>query len=508
MTGCEVLLLNQYIKYSASLPIDFLLKNCYDENNMSTTRKVAHNTLIQMGGKVISTLLGLIALGMLTRYLGKEQFGWYVTAISFLQFVGILIDFGLTPVTAQMMSEPRFDKKKLLQNLLGFRFTSAVFFLGLTPIVALLFPYPEQVKQAIILLTISFLAVAMNQVLIGYYQEQLLMKVQVIGEVLGRLVLVAGLWFLMAQNQPFLPIMAVVAASSIIYTLVLWAVAGKRTKATFGFDWEIWKAILSKSWPIAISIIFNVVYLRGDVILLSTFFADNLDIVGLYGAAYRAIDVLSQTAMMIMGVILPLLAFAWSRDHKEKFREQYQQAFDAMMAIAVPMTVGVILLAEPIMVLVAGEEFAAAGAPLSILSIAVFGVFFGAVFGHTAVAIDKQKQTMWVYMSNAIISLGAYLYFIPKFGMFGAAWVTVFSELYAGLLLFLVIRHYSKVKLKMFTFLKILLSAVVMAIVVLTLYELHVIALSIIGAAVYGVMLMATKTVSKETMSDILKFPS
>src|SRR3990167_5484988 len=113
---------------------------------MSLTKKIAHNTIAQIIGKIISTLLGLIAIGMMTRYLGTEQFGWYVTAISFLQFIGILIDFGLIPVTAQMLSEPGVDKTQLLKNLLGFRLVSAILFLGLAPFVAFLFPYPAEVK--------------------------------------------------------------------------------------------------------------------------------------------------------------------------------------------------------------------------------------------------------------------------------------------------------------------------------------------------------------------------
>ena len=93
---------------------------------MTTTRKIAHNTIIQIVGKVFSTALGLLALGMMTRYLGTEQFGWYITTISFLGFIGILIDFGLIPVTAQMMSEPQHDKKALFKNLISFRFFTAL----------------------------------------------------------------------------------------------------------------------------------------------------------------------------------------------------------------------------------------------------------------------------------------------------------------------------------------------------------------------------------------------
>ena len=238
---------------------------------MSTTRKIAHNTIIQIVGKIISTILGLLALGMLTRYLGTEQFGWYITTISFLGFIGILIDFGLIPVTAQMMSEPDHDKKQLFKNLISFRFFTALFFLSLAPLIALLFPYPPIVKQAIALSAVAFLGVAMNQVFLGFYQTKLKMHIQVIGENVGRIILVIGLWFLIARQASFLPLMIIVALNSIVYTAILWLSARKDTPIGFGFNWSIWKAIIIKMWPIAISIIFNVIYLKGDIIILSLF---------------------------------------------------------------------------------------------------------------------------------------------------------------------------------------------------------------------------------------------
>ncbi|MEK7680324.1 MAG: oligosaccharide flippase family protein, partial [Deltaproteobacteria bacterium] len=284
---------------------------------MSTTRLIAHNTIFQITGKIISTLLGLLALGLMARYLGTEKFGWYITVMTFLQFIGILIDFGLIPVTAQMLSEPAHDKEKLFKNLIGFRFISAIVFLGLAPLIALFFPYPREIKIAISFSTIAFLAVALNQVFIGFYQNKLKMYLSAIGENVGRIVLVVGLWLLIKQQAGFIPVMVVVVLNSVAYTAFMWFAAKKYTPIGLKFDWEIWKAIMKKMWPIAISIIFNVIYLKGDIILLSLYKTQSE--VGLYGAAYRVIDILAQTAMLLMGVMLPLLAFNWSRNLKEKF---------------------------------------------------------------------------------------------------------------------------------------------------------------------------------------------
>lgn len=288
-------------------------------------------------------------------------------------------------------------------------------------------------------------------------------------------------------------------------TFFLWYAARSDVHLRFSYDKAIWKAIIQKMWPIAISITFNVVYLRGDVILLP-FFRSQTE-VGLYGMGYRVLDIVSQTAMMLMGIMLPILTYAWSRNSTEEFKKYYQQSFISMMMIGIPVTVGTILLATPIMTLV-GPEYAPAGNVLQILALAVFGVYLGAIFGHTAVAINRQKQTVWIYLSDAILTLIGYLIFIPRYGMYGAAWMTVFSEMYAGVCLFFTIRYYSGERLPFIPLAKILVSAGGMALALYLLRDLHVLLLAPIGVLVYALIAYGTGAVSRETVRDIFRIRS
>lgn len=493
--------------------LSFFLESCYYYQRkfaylsasirvyMSTTRKLAHNTIIQLIGKVVSTALGLVAIKMMTTYLGVEQFGWYVTAISFLQFIGILTDFGVIPVTAQMLSEQPNQKKRLFQNILTFRVITGFIFFGIAPLLVLFFPYPVTVKLAVAVMSISFMAISINQVLTGLYQDRLQMHYQAIGEVIGRIVLVGGLWLLIQEKASFLTVMALVSLSSVSYTTYMCLKARQFVSFRPRFDKDIWKRMIKKMWPIAISIMFNVVYLKGDVLLLSLF--REQEIVGIYGAAYRVIDILAQTAMLFMGVMLPLLTHAWVTKNKEVFHKYYQQAFDVMMMLVLPMTVGVIALAEPIILLIADSSYLPAASILRILAIAVLGVYLGATFSHIAVAIDKQKQTMWIYISSAILTLVGYLIFIPLYGMYGAAWMSVFSELYVGILLFFIIKKFAKQQLSLKTSRKIFIAALVMGSVVWYLPNLHIIFRVFLGAGVYALFLYMFGAISKETLREV-----
>ena len=61
---------------------------------MSLTRRVAYNTVVQVVGKVLTTLISLVLIAALTRYLGVSGYGSYTTIFAYIQFFAVLADFG------------------------------------------------------------------------------------------------------------------------------------------------------------------------------------------------------------------------------------------------------------------------------------------------------------------------------------------------------------------------------------------------------------------------------
>ena len=466
---------------------------------MSITKAIAKNTSIQIVGKVISTLLGLVAVGIMTRALGVEKFGWYVTATGFLQFIGIFSDFGFTIITAKMLSEPEFDKTKLLNNLFTWRFITALFFQLLAPLVILFFPYPAPIKWAVAIMSLSFFAISLNNIFIGYCQANLKMIIQMIGEILGRIVLVAGLILISAKHYGFLPAMGVITLASVIYTFYLWL---KTPDVRFAIDKQISKAIFYKIWPTAATVVFNAFYLQGDRVILPLYVSQTD--VGLYGAAYRILDIITQSAAMIMGIMMPLVAFAWSRNLTEEFKKRYQTSLDLVALFLIPMMAGILVLANPIMILVGGNEFAGSGRILQFLSVAILGITFGNIFGYMALAIDRQKQALWIYISDAVLTTIAYFILIPRYGIYGAAAAAIFAELYAGLGLMILANHYAKFIPSFKTLGKIILASAIMGAVVHRLQPLNIIFSIILGMTVYAIFVLLFRVISKETLREIV----
>ncbi|NIP32468.1 oligosaccharide flippase family protein, partial [Candidatus Saccharibacteria bacterium] len=303
-------------------------KKWYFLINMSLSKKIAWNTFVQVAGKAVSTLIGIIVVAAMARYLGKEGFGGYTTIIAFLQIFGILVDFGLTLMTVQMISERPDDKEyndKLLSNIFTLRLVSAILFLGLAPIIAIVFPYPLIVKYGIALTSLSFLFISLNQLLVGVFQKNLRMDRTAISEVVGRLALLAGVFLFIYLDRGLLAIMLAVVVGSFVNFLVSLIFVRRYARVDLAFNWPIWAKAISRAWPIGISIAFNLIYFKADAVILSVYRSQAE--VGLYGAPYRVLEILISFPFMFIGVLMPFFVRYWTEKNPEEFKKLMQTSF-------------------------------------------------------------------------------------------------------------------------------------------------------------------------------------
>ncbi len=469
---------------------------------MSYTRKIAHNTIIQIFGKGISTAIGIVVIGMLTRYLGASGFGQYTTIMAFLQFFGVLVDMGLYIVLVKKISEPEADQSRWVSNIFTLRLISAVVFLGLAPVIVLFFPYAAIVKWGVLITSVSFLCITLNQALSGVFQKNLRMDKVMIAEVIGRVILLVSTIAVIRADLGLLWVMGAVVAGSMVNFLFMYFSSRRFARLRLRFEWSQWKEIIKESWPIALSIAFNLVYFKADTIILSLFHSQAA--VGIYGASYKVLEVLNTLPAMFAGLVLPLLAAAWSMADKEKFKRVLQKAFDAMVILAVPLAIGTLFIARPVMDMVA-PGFTDSAEVLRLLIFAAATIFVGNLFGNTVVAINRQKTMMWLYLLVAIVSLIGYLLLVPRYSYFGAASMTIVSELLVTISAIYIVGRYAKVWPSLKVLAKATVASGIMAVALFALAGFNVFLLLFVGVILYGVTLYAVGGVTRGTIKEIIR---
>ncbi|MDP3971160.1 MAG: flippase [bacterium] len=476
---------------------------------MSIMQKVAQNTALQFIGKILGTVLGFSATLFLLRYLGDEKYGNYTTALAYLQLFGIVMDLGLYIVLLKHISSDENKNGKLQNNIFSARLVTAIFFLVTSCILVWFIPtYPTIVKWCVIVVAANFFFITMNQLLMGIYQKNFAMGKVAIAEVVGKTFLfISTLLVVFVFKAGLLAVMLTVVLAGGINFLILWIGVRKYTRINFAFDLSVWKRIFKESWPVALSIALNLIYFKADTIILG-FFQSQAE-VGIYGAPYKILEVIITLPAMIVGLVMPVLGKAFASKDMGQFKKIYQQSFNAVIMIAAPLVAGTLVVAHPFMQLVAGNDFTDKqndlGSILQILILAVGAIFIGTLTGYLIVVINKQKSMLWGYGFIAITAFIGYLYFIPKYSYFGAAWVTVYSEIAIMLIAFIIIWRSTGVVPSFNIPLRIILASIVMGVILLLLGSINVVIVILVGLIVYPAALLVLKAISKQEIMSILK---
>lgn len=472
-------------------------------NMLSISTKIARNSILQITGKMISLFLGLVAIAIMTRYLGQEGFGYYTTVIAFLSFFGILVDFGLTLTTIQMISRQNADIDRTMSNMMTLRVISSAIFMAIAPIVVMFFNYNQTIEMGVLICALSFFCTTLIQILTGVFQKELKMFEVTVAELAGRVILVALTAAAAYYGKSIEYIFWAISIGSLINLLLVCFYSKRYVKLSLAFDFEIWKSILKRTWPIALSISFNLIYLKMDTIILSLVRSQSE--VGLYGATYRVVDILTMLPAVYMGIVLPHLTVYFNEDKRKELFELLQKAFNALMIFCVPIVLGTFLVARKLMVFVAGAAFAESGEILKVLILASGAIFATSLFGYAVVAVHKQRQMMWGYLTTAVLTLAGYLVLIPIYGYWAAAWMTVFSEVLIMIWTAIVVYQTIKFVPKFNLVWKCVISSLIMLVFLKLFTDFHILILLLIAGVVYFGMLYLLGGLKKGFAKGLVK---
>lgn len=400
------------------------------------SRKIAYNTLISAGARIVGLALSLISIGFITRYLGQEGFGYYATVLAFLYFFTVLADLGLYSICLREISRPKANQEKIASNAFTLRFFAGLFIFSWAPLIVYFFPYPPEIKWGVLIGAIAFWLMSNQQVLVGVFQKYLRMDRVALGELSGRLVQLALIMFFVWQKFSFLFIISALVISSLLNFLLIFFLSQKYIRISFQFDFVFWRSLLKKSLPLALAIIFTVIYFKLDTIMLSLM--KPAAEVGIYNLAYRFLESLLFFPTMFVGLVMPLMS-EYALSAREKFKRITQKSLDVLLIFAVPLIIGTFFISPQIVTLIAGQDFILSAGVLNVLIVAGGIIFLGVLFSNMIISLEKQRALTYIYGLGAAVNLIANFIFIPKYSYYGAAGTTILTELMVTLLMVVVL---------------------------------------------------------------------
>jgi O-antigen/teichoic acid export membrane protein len=468
----------------------------------SLTSRVAYNTIVQFAGKAVTTVIGVITLSLLTRYLGVTGYGEYTIVFAFLGFFAVIADFGLFSITVRDIAQTPDQKEKIFGNVFTLRIVLAIGLLILAPLVAYFIPkYNHDIKAGIGICVFASFFILLNQTLAAIFQVNLRMEKFVIIDTVGRAIILVLVVLCIKERLGFLSIIAANSLGNLASFVLSLVLARPFIKIRLHLDREYLRHLIPQVLPLGAVVVLGVVYSKIDQIILSLFWGSWE--VGIYGAPYKILEILVSLPAMFVGSVLPIIS-KYLADRDCRLFESLQRAFDFLALMALPTVFGVFAVAPAIIRVFAGRDFAPSAPLLRILILAVGLIFFGTLAGSTIIAAGLQKRLVKIYVISTASNIVLNLILIPVYSFYAAAVITVLTEVWACSAAYLIVWKHLGWKPRLDCVSKATLAAMIMSLIVLVLKDTNLAVQIAIGGAAYFAVLFLTGGINRKMVRTML----
>ena len=393
---------------------------------------ILNNIIWLFFDKFIRLGVGLLVSVWIARYLGPGQFGLLSYALAFVALFTAVANLGLYGIVVRDLVQDPANA----DNTMGTSFVLSVlggFSAFCLSLLAISYARPDDELAKFIIVLLSLLMVFKATDVVRYwFESQVQSKYVVWMENSAFLAISTVKIGLIVVEAPLMAFVWAMFVESLIVAVGLLGIytwrGGKLTAWRFRFVRA--KVLLKDSWPLILSGIAIMVYMRIDQIMLGQMLGD--ESVGIYSAAVRISEVWYFIPMVIVASVFPSIIEAKKQGealYYQRLQKLYNWLVVLALAVAIPMT----FLSELVVTLLFGNAYVQAGSVLSIHIWAGLFVFLGLASGKWFIIEGLQRYSFYRTLFGAVANIVLNLIMIPKFGVLGAASATVISYAIAGL---------------------------------------------------------------------------
>ena len=257
-------------------------------------------------------------------------------------------------------------------------------------------------------------------------------------------------------------------------------------------DPALLKYLIRETTPLLTALVLMGLYSRLGVLMLEAF--STPDEVGLFGAAFRLSFTIVMVPMVISGAWLAGLSRAAVLE-PEAFSPRAQQLHRATLMIGLPVTVMLIILAEPIVLLLFGPPFKGSIQSFQVLMISTL-LFFVCYTGKTILE-SMGRQSLWTaaLVIGVLVCFGADLYLVPHWSSTGAAAGMAAATLAMMIMTILFTARAITWRPVIMTLARLSLASAAMALTIILIKPLSWIAAGLAGSVVFGLLLLILQEV-------------
>ena len=389
-----------------------------------TRRRAAGDVALQLVGRTLNLVLGVVVTLVLARHLGARDFGRWSTLFALFQITAYSGNLGLEQAAVARSAEDHAHEPQWLGALVALRFALGVPVFLLTAVVTVVIADSSQMRVAGVIIC-SVLLLAGFEALRTVFQLRVRNHVTAAMELANGLVWGAAVLLVAAAGGGFVPLAAAFALTSAATVVAQGLLALRMARITFQGVVARGRRLARIGIPIGIGGMLIVAYGRIDQIFVFRLAGGTA--AGNYGAAYRILDRVQIVPNAFLVTLFPLMVRARATD-LGRLRRLVQTAFDYLLILSLPMLAFTVVAAGRITRLLFGGEFDPAQRALPVLMGAFVLIALGYLVGNLVIVLERQTAFVWCAVTALGVNVVGNLLLIPRYGFVAAAWMTLVTE--------------------------------------------------------------------------------
>lgn len=395
--------------------------------------RVVNNASWLIGGKIAQMVVSFF-VGILTaRFLGPSNYGLISRTAAFLTFFTPICTLGINSVIInELISNPK-RTEELLGSGIGIRCITSIVSIGVIQTLIFFLEKNNYLFFWVTLLQSGTLLFQAFDLIEYWYQSKLEAKYISIITLVAYMatagykviLLIQGRgvsWFAFANTLDYLLI-------ALMYLFIYWFRDGKRLI----FKWNCVIELLKKSYEFILSSLMVVIYAEMDKVMLGEMLGDTA--VGLYSVGPKICSMWTFVLSAIINSIRPTIIEAKKQKREELYYTRIVQMYSIVFWLSIAVSMFFCLFAEFIIVVLYGSEYAGAKSVFRIITWYTGAAYLGVARATWMVCEKRQRYEKVISALGAISNIILNLLLIPTFGICGAAWATLVTQVLTNILI-------------------------------------------------------------------------
>jgi polysaccharide transporter, PST family len=381
--------------------------------------------------KILRMGVGLYITLYITRYLGVSQFGTFNYATAFAGMFAPIATLGLDNIVVHYIVNDSSSKAQILPTVFWLKLIGSLISLFLSVGGIYLFRPNDSLTIWLVAILAGVGVIQTFDMIDIWFQSQVQSKYTVIAKniafILTSLVRIGLIWSKAALIA--FAMTGILEAGLGALGLVILFKAKGNTIQLLQWSTPLAKKLLRESWPLILSGISIMIYMRIDQIMLGEMIGAKA--VGIYSAATRISEIWYFIPMAITSSVAPSI-YAAKKISEEVYYRKVQQFMRLMVLLSVMIAIPMTFLSGSIVTSLFGNEYIESGHILAIHIWAAVFVFMGVATSPWFIAEELNHLSLPKTFLGGILNIILNLILIPSYGGMGASVATVISQAVAS----------------------------------------------------------------------------